>query len=53
MMFDYNKQQNHLSKINNNKIFDAAATKLIRKLRNKISKINLKLFAIFINNKTR
>ena len=52
-MFDCNKQQNHLSKIDNNKKFDAIAAKSIRKLRDKIRKINLTLFAIFINNKTK
>ena len=52
-MFDYNRQRNHLSKINNNKKFDVATAKSIWRFRDKVYKINSKLFAIFINNKIK
>ena len=53
MMFNCNKQRNHLLKIDSNKKFDIATTKSIRKFRDEVRKISLKLFAILINSKTK
>ena len=46
MMFNYNRQRNHLLKIDNNKKFNAAITKSTQKFRDETYKINSKLFAI-------